>query len=85
VSVKGLAEPVEVHEVIGGGRRAPGCRPPPRAGSCDFVGRDDELQHLRRTLQRAGAGHGQLTAIVGAEGVGKSRSCVSTRVHPSAP
>src|SRR5262249_3641626 len=38
-----------------------------------FVGRDAELEQLRRAQQLAGAGHGQVAAIVGEAGVGKSR------------
>jgi putative protein kinase ArgK-like GTPase of G3E family len=38
-----------------------------------FVGRDAEIEVLRRSLEHAGAGHGQAVAIVGEAGVGKSR------------
>jgi hypothetical protein len=38
-----------------------------------FVGREGELDHLRQALSRAAAGHGQVVAIVGEPGVGKSR------------
>src|SRR5262245_34360568 len=38
-----------------------------------FVGRDHELESLRQALQQAGAGHGQIVAMVGGAGVGKSR------------
>jgi predicted ATPase len=37
------------------------------------VGREGELETLRRTLEQAGSGHGQLVALVGEPGVGKSR------------
>jgi predicted ATPase len=37
------------------------------------VGRDAELEQLRGALGRAASGHGQLVAIVGEPGVGKSR------------
>jgi class 3 adenylate cyclase/tetratricopeptide (TPR) repeat protein len=73
VPVKGLAEPVEVHEVTGVGPARTRLQAAASRGLARFVGRDDELEHLRRALQRAGAGHGQVTAIVGAAGVGKSR------------
>src|SRR5581483_3069233 len=42
-------------------------------GLTTFVGRDAELETLRRTLEQASAGHGQLVALVGEPGVGKSR------------
>src|SRR5262249_53914475 len=44
-----------------------------RRGLTRFVGRDAELEQLRRAQQLAGSGHGQVTAIVGEAGVGKSR------------
>src|SRR5262249_56558685 len=37
------------------------------------VGRDGELEQLRDGLERAGHGHGQVVAVVGEPGVGKSR------------
>src|SRR4029453_4560746 len=42
-------------------------------GLTRFVGRDAEIELLRRALAHAEAGHGQLVAIVGEPGVGKSR------------
>ncbi len=42
-------------------------------GLTRFVGRDSELDLLRRALERAGSGHGQVVAVVGEAGVGKSR------------
>jgi class 3 adenylate cyclase/tetratricopeptide (TPR) repeat protein len=73
VPVKGLADPVEIHEVTGVGPARTRLQAAASRGLVRFVGRDDELEHLRRALQRTGAGHGQVTAIVGAAGVGKSR------------
>src|SRR4029079_15747803 len=42
-------------------------------GLTRFVGREGELETLRRTSEQAGVGHGQLGALVGEPGVGKSR------------
>jgi hypothetical protein len=42
-------------------------------GLTKFVGRDAEVDQLNRALERAGAGHGQIVAVVGEPGVGKSR------------
>jgi putative ribosome biogenesis GTPase RsgA len=44
-----------------------------RRGLTRFVGRDAELEQLRRSQQLAGTGHGQVAAIIGEAGVGKSR------------
>ena len=42
-------------------------------GLTRFVGRQTELDGLDQALERAGAGHGQVVALVGEAGVGKSR------------
>lgn len=42
-------------------------------GLTRFVGRDAELSQLRQGMERAGAGYGQVVALVGEPGVGKSR------------
>ena len=39
-------------------------------GLTRFVGRDPELDTLKQALARAGAGHGQVVALVGEAGVG---------------
>jgi DNA-binding NtrC family response regulator/tetratricopeptide (TPR) repeat protein len=45
----------------------------PRGPLTPLVGRGPELEQLRHALARAAAGHGQVVAIVGEPGVGKSR------------
>jgi class 3 adenylate cyclase/tetratricopeptide (TPR) repeat protein len=73
VSIKGMADPVEVFEL--------GIAPPtPRRfkaasarGLTRFVGRDAEMGQLYGALERARGGHGQVVAPVGEPGVGKSR------------
>ena len=42
-------------------------------GLSRFVGRDAEVEQLRKALEQAQAGHGQVVAVVGEPGVGKSR------------
>ena len=42
-------------------------------GLTRFVGRDQELGALHQALEQAEAGHGQVVALVGEAGVGKSR------------
>ena len=42
-------------------------------GLTRFVGRNAELDRLRMAWQQAAAGHGQVVAVVGEPGVGKSR------------
>jgi class 3 adenylate cyclase/tetratricopeptide (TPR) repeat protein len=73
VPVKGLADPVEVYEVTGAGPARTRLQAGARRGLTRFVGRDAEMEQLRRAQQLAGAGHGQVAAVVGEAGVGKSR------------
>jgi class 3 adenylate cyclase/tetratricopeptide (TPR) repeat protein len=71
--VKGLDAPIEVFEVVGAGTVRSRLQAAAARGLTRFVGRDPELEQLRQALERAGAGHGQLVAVVGDPGVGKSR------------
>src|SRR5437763_16354308 len=73
MAVKGLADPVEVYELLGAGTARSRLQATAARGLTQFVGREAELEVLRRTLEQAGAGHGQLVALVGEPGVGKSR------------
>jgi tetratricopeptide (TPR) repeat protein len=73
VPVKGLAEPVEVYELTGAGTARTRFQAAALRGLTRFVGRDTEVEHLRRVLVQAGASRGQVVAIVGEAGVGKSR------------
>jgi class 3 adenylate cyclase len=71
--VKGLGEPVEVYELIGASAARSRLQAAAARGFTKFVGRDAELEVLRQALEQAGAGHGQVVALVGEPGVGKSR------------
>ena len=73
VSVKGLGEPVEVYELVGAGAARTRLHAAAARGLSRFVGRDPELVQLGRALEQAGAGRGQIVAVVGEPGVGKSR------------
>jgi len=71
--VRGLSAPVEVFELIAAAGRN---RWDVRAAAhplTPFVGRDMEMAVLSSALKRAEAGRGQIVAIVGEPGVGKSR------------
>ena len=73
VNVKGLGEPIEVFELAGAGLARTRLQAAAARGLTRFVGRDAEVEALRRGLTRAHAGHGQIVALVGEPGVGKSR------------
>jgi class 3 adenylate cyclase/RecA/RadA recombinase len=74
VSVKGLAEPIAVWQLVGA--RGARTRLEARAGALSrFVGREAETAQATRALEAAGGGRGQVIAVVGEPGVGKSRVC----------
>jgi class 3 adenylate cyclase/tetratricopeptide (TPR) repeat protein len=73
VPVKGLEVPIEVYELVGAGRRRSRLEAAAARGLTRFVGRERELEELRKVLGRAAEGRGQVVAIVGEPGVGKSR------------
>jgi class 3 adenylate cyclase/tetratricopeptide (TPR) repeat protein len=71
--VKGLDAPVEVYEVLGAGMTQSRLKAAAARGFTRFIGRDDEMSTLTRAAVEARSGHGQLVAVVGEPGVGKSR------------
>ena len=73
VPVKGLAETVEIFEIVRAGAVRSRLQAAAARGLTPFVGRDGELARLRETLEKAQAGHGQIVAVSGEPGVGKSR------------
>jgi tetratricopeptide (TPR) repeat protein len=73
VPVKGLSDPVEVYELTGAGHRRSRLHAAAVRGLTRFIGRDAELEQGRQALARTGHGHGQVLALVGEPGVGKSR------------
>src|SRR5215831_4577889 len=73
VPIRGLSEPMETYEITGAGPVRTRFQAVARRGLTRFIGRNAELEQLRRAQQLASAGHGQVTAIVGEAGVGKSR------------
>jgi len=71
--IKGLAEAVPIYEVTGAGTAHTRLQASIARGLTRFVGRDAEVDQLRQTLEQAGGGRGQIVAVVGEPGVGKSR------------
>src|SRR5262249_42484978 len=70
---KGLAEPIEVFELVGATPVHRRLQAAVARGLTRFVGRDQELAALTQALAQAGRGQGQLMALLGEAGVGKSR------------
>jgi class 3 adenylate cyclase/tetratricopeptide (TPR) repeat protein len=73
IPIKGVQEPVEVYELLRAGPVRTRLQASAARGLTRFVGRDIELDQLRRALEQAGAGQGQVVAVIGEPGVGKSR------------
>jgi class 3 adenylate cyclase/tetratricopeptide (TPR) repeat protein len=71
--VKGLSAPVEVYEVVGVEAVRSRLHVTAARGLTQFVGRDPEMEQLRLVQARARDGQGQVIAVVGEPGVGKSR------------
>ena len=71
--VKGLAEPVEVCELVGASALRRRLQAAVARGLSPFVGRQPEVGALQMALERAGASQGQIVALLGEPGVGKSR------------
>jgi class 3 adenylate cyclase/tetratricopeptide (TPR) repeat protein len=70
--VKGLVAPVLSYELLGAVAvsRLQALGP---LGLTRFVGRESEMAQLRQALDRVDEGHGQVMALIGEPGVGKSR------------
>jgi tetratricopeptide (TPR) repeat protein len=73
VPIKGLPAPVEVFELRGAESTRRRLQARAARGLTRFVGREAEVDQLRQALARAQTGHGQVVALVGEPGVGKSR------------
>src|SRR3989442_5848530 len=73
VAVKGLADPVEVFELVGAASTRTRLQAFAARGLTRFVGRQAEIETLRLALERAGTSHGQVISVIGEPGVGKTR------------
>jgi class 3 adenylate cyclase len=71
--IKGVTEPVEVYEVTGLGPLRTRLQRSAGRGYTKFVGRQNEIQAMKRAAEQAQAGRGQIVAAVAEAGVGKSR------------
>src|SRR5712692_8432865 len=71
--VKGISEAINVYEVVGAGPLRGHFELATRRGLTKFVGREREVAELKRALELARGGHGQIVAAVAEAGTGKSR------------
>jgi len=71
--MKGVSEHVNVHEVTGLGPLRTRLQRSLGRGLSKFVGRHSEMEAIKRALELARGGRGQIVAAIGEAGVGKSR------------
>ena len=73
VPIKGLTEPMEIYDLLRAGNVRSRLHAAAARGLTGFVGRETEVDQLRQALALAESGRGQVVAIVGEPGMGKSR------------
>jgi class 3 adenylate cyclase/tetratricopeptide (TPR) repeat protein len=73
MKIKGLEQPRDVFQLTGATPVRSRLQAHAAKGLSRFVGRDSELDQLHQSLRRAANGQGQVVAVVGEPGVGKSR------------
>src|SRR5215510_7465448 len=73
VPVKGLPEPLAVYELLGVSALQGRFQAAVARGLTRLVGREAALASVRQALERAATGHGQVVAVLGEAGMGKSR------------
>jgi class 3 adenylate cyclase/DNA-binding winged helix-turn-helix (wHTH) protein/tetratricopeptide (TPR) repeat protein len=73
IAIKGLSSPVEVFELTGAEPTRTRLQAAATRILTPFVGRQLEFDVLRQSLELARAGQGQIVAVIGEPGVGKSR------------
>jgi class 3 adenylate cyclase/tetratricopeptide (TPR) repeat protein len=73
MTIKGLGHSVEVYEITEGAFERTKLQAAASRGLTPFVGRELEVKQLAQALDHARGGHGQVVAVVGEPGMGKSR------------
>jgi class 3 adenylate cyclase/tetratricopeptide (TPR) repeat protein len=71
--IKGLDVPIDVYELAAAATVRSRFHAVAARGLTRFVGRDAEVTQLGHALEQTHAGHGQIVAVIGEPGVGKSR------------
>src|SRR5205085_8132070 len=71
--VKGVSDPIEVYVMLGASPVRSRFQAAAARGLTKFVGRTVEMETLSQALDHAKAGRGQIVAVDGEPGVGKSR------------
>ena len=85
VQVKGVSQAVEVYSVIGATSARTRVQAGAARGLTPLVGRSTEIDIFRQLVKRVSAGRGQILAMVGEPGVGKSRLVHEFTCHQLPP
>lgn len=75
LALRGLAEPLPAVCITRRGQVLTRLAARERQGALPFIGREGELQDLRRLLDLAGAGQARTALVHGSPGLGKTRLC----------
>ena len=73
IRIAGATTPVEVFELVGAEPTRTRLQGAAARFLTPFVGRQHEVETLHHALERSATGHGQVVAVIGEPGVGKSR------------
>jgi class 3 adenylate cyclase/tetratricopeptide (TPR) repeat protein len=73
VQVKGISQPLEAYSLTGVTTARTRVQAGAARGLTPLVGRNVEIEIFNKLIQRASAGRGQILAMIGEPGVGKSR------------
>lgn len=79
--IKGLREPVHVHDLQGIGPLRSRLDRSHARGLTSFVGRQEEMHVLKTALDRAMKGNAQVVGVIAEAGTGKSRLCLEFAEH----
>ena len=85
VQVKGVSQPIEVYELIGATTARTRVQAGAARGLTPLVGRRTEIEVFNKLVEQATSGKGQILAMVGEPGMGKSRLVHEFTRHQLAP
>jgi len=71
--IKGVSGPIKIFEVVSAGTLRGHFELAAHRGLTKFVGREREIAEMKRALELATDGHGQIVAVMAEAGTGKSR------------
>ncbi len=85
VQAKGVSQPVEAYSLIGATTARTRVQAGAARGLTPLVGRDTEIDIFNKLVQRVSSGRGQILAMIGEPGIGKSRLVHEFTCHQLPP